>query len=465
MAEQFKLVLRIGDDPTGYGAVDLLNPATDGISLQENGYIPGVSSDEEPDIAESIALVLRGTTHDALATALQKIDEKIAQAARYIGINRGTEAEQYSVWLLVQTSAETGSRKALIKSLRRVNTGEISQYGLDSADGYYRRTVTLQLTRGPWERHTYSTVSGSGVSTVASYTNTTVTVVGDMFARIGYARMLGDGSGSGPLHKYWMGFRTARFGTLANFQPYWSLRKSAAFDTDTTGGTTNSDATAKDGYKTITTFATVPTLLRRATIKCTNVTSNEDDQRGEYKVLLRAKVTSTAVVRVRMADGLYSSPALSARLRVKITSTDWQFYEVGNITIPTPGRFGDFANMTNNYSIGIDAELVSGSGNLEMDCLCMIPTAEGFVYAEGGAVVNPQDVLYARQLPEGGAASLSFVSLVPVGIGTPVVSKGVPTGALYIVFCAQRSASSVLADTCDISVRYYSRWSDMRGSE
>jgi hypothetical protein len=368
---------------------------------------------------------------------------------------------------VAQLSAETAARKALIYSLRRENTGQAGQYTLDGSAGNVSRTTTIQLERGPWESTTYIDARVEAVGCLASYTDTTKTISGDMPARIGYAKI--EGTGAGTLYKFWMGFRTARYGIAANFQPYWSLSKAAAFDDDTTGGKTNPDNTARESCKTITTFATVTTLLRRATIRCSDVTSYPEDQRGTFRVLLRAKITGTAVVRVRLADGMYAAAAFTSRQRVSISSTSWQFYDMGSATVPVPGRFLTSAGQEANSAMGIDAELVSGSGDLEMDCLCMVPMSEGYVYADGGIVADNNDSLVASQLPEGGAIAIAYQSYTAFKTGNCTILKGLPVGAVYVMLCAQRETESYFdgssSDAVDIGLRYFPRWGELRGAE
>ncbi len=441
---------------------------TAGIDLDEGGWTPAEPTEGDEQLEEMLTLQIKSTTTDGLAVIAQNLREKIKEVGYY-----KDEAERYGIWLRSQLTGETNARQALILEARQRPVSPLAARQVEA--GFFIKQYELGLVRTPWWESLLTQLYDSilGVSCVGgTYDYTTYggspgVVVGDTAGRLALIRFDGHDGGGGPLTKFWTGFRSNRFGNRANFQSYWSLRKGAAFDADTTGGTTNADATAKDGYKTITTFATVATLLRRVTIRNSDVTATPIDQRGSYMVLLRAKNSAAGTVRVRLTDGLYSSVGYRIQSRVPISSTSWQFYELGTVNIPSPGKLINTDLAVGSYAMGIDAERISGACSLEMDCLVLIPIGEGYVFVDGANVqysapnTNP---MFVTQHADGRTASVQNTT-EPVSVGTPRVGGGVPTGNGILVLAGQRVSSSVLADHIDMSMSVYPRWSLLRGAE
>ncbi len=448
--------------------LDLLAFAS-GFDLAWPAWTPKVTSGDGKPVKEVIPLIVRGNTRDALAACVHTLDTMIRKMA-----NVSSPVERYQVWLQAQLDGETGKRQVQVLGMTYELSG--SPYESKATDGYYYQSLSLIITRLPyWESdahvsYTLATLNCvGGTADYTTYGGSPGAVTGDEAGRLGLVSFEGEAIG-GPLYKFWLGFRSERYGLRANFQPYWSLRKAVAVDTDTTGGTTNADATAKDGYKTITTFATVATLLRRVTIRVVDVSgANYNDQGGMFTVLLRAKLSAAGAVRVRMADGLYPAGGPmtgSVRGRVPISSTSWNFYELGNVQMPSPGRLISGSRLLLNYALGIDAERVSGACSLDMDCLVMIPNDEGFVYADGGAVqlvAADTKPLYVQHFADGTKLSVGMVSNAPQTLGTPSINGGAPIGNGIVVIAGQRQTVSTLADTVGLLVNVYRRWRSIRG--
>lgn len=463
-------VLTLAKRDDGSADIDTLSLAgyTAGFDMALGGYLPQVvdASDPEAWLAESITLRLHGSSVDNVAALEQALQDKVRECQ-----NWQDDAERYGVWLRCQATGETGGRQALLRKLRGKALSDVYTPQLESL--YWIRKYALEMERkGLWEETSFSNYTATGLNLVGGMSDLTAggsgAVEGDEYARLALTNILGVNGGGGPIERAWLGFRSTRHGTRANFQTYWSLRKSAAFDADTTGGTANADATAKDGYKTITTFATVATLLRRATIRCQDVTANYSDQRGTFTILLRAKNSAAGTVRVRLADGLYSNTTLRTQSRAVISSTSWKFYEMGTVTIPSPAKLFNATSYLQNYAMGIDAERISGACSLEMDCLVLIPIDEGFVYAEGMQVQysgGSTEPCYIAKKADGRVDATQFISSVAVSMCPAKVSKGMPVGSVSIVGAGQRSTVSTLADNVTVDMYLYRRWKFMRGAE
>lgn len=474
MTAILKLVQR-DDFLSDVDSLDLLNFAA-GWELEDNGWQQGVAAEGDSSVIETLTLLARGTTHDNLAAAVQALDLKLQQIARYAN----NDAEQYGVWLRCKMVNETGTRQALVRSARRSPVPMWSGVvNIASGGYYYAQTYTLALERTPyWEADSHVVYGAApGVNCVGgTYDHTTYggspgALHGDVAARVALATLAGYAGGGGPLTKFWCGFRTNRMGNRANFQATWSLRKAGGFGSDTTGGTTNADATAKDGYKVITTFA-VPTMARRAKIRVSDVTANTTDQRGSFLVLLRAKLNAAGTVDVRLADGLYSAPAMAVRDRVSVSGTSWQLYELGTVQIPSPGRQIAGVWAIDSYALAVDAERITGTPQLHLDCLVMIPVTEGWFSVDmgnpagitGGEGVQTGTLLYLVDRPEGQKYSTYVDTGLPLSVGAPRVADGMPAGNGIFVLAGQRVASSVLADAVNVTFQVYPRWETLRGA-
>jgi len=458
--ETLELVKR-DDFASDQDTLDLLG-YTDGFNLAMKGWNPGIDDDESETTPEAFQILIQATDDDDLASIFQGLKEKRKEAKRYF-----SGVDKYGIWIRAQLKNETYARQALTRRLAyNWNQSPIQPNRLN-LPGF-----TLGLDRFPWEDTTNTPFSGSSVNLIGG-TFSFSSNVGDMPARLARVMFKGVNGGGGPLYRFWMGFRSGRFGTAANFKTYWPLRLATSYDTDTTGGTTNVDATAKDGYKTITTFTSDNSMKWRAYCLVNDMTANPNDQRGRFLVLLRAKKTYAGdTVRARLISGYYGGSATPRRFgRVEIESTSWQFYEMGTVTLPPAGLLGGSELMI-NAMLGIEAEsLGTPGGDLEMDCFVLIPTEEGHVYAEAPGGVVQYDSGYEKPLvvytrPNGKTEAWWFQAATsPAATATPQVGRGLPVGSGIAVVAGERFGSTVKADVIDISVDVYQRWESLRGAE
>lgn len=462
-------------------ALDLLG-YIEGAALEENGW--QMISGNGGNVIETLRLSVRGSTRAARET----IHQYLARYKRRVRESRQA-VDPYGLWMRVSTNdSGTDERRAFVNAISVGGVGCWGQFTESAIGGYYYlHGSQIAIERFPyWEDTGPIEYSGTGISAVAgtydytTYVGSPGAVKGDVDARISVLTLTRDSAGTQPLQKFWVGFRTNRFGNRANFQAYWSLRKGATFGADTTGGAANADAEAKDGFKAVCTFATSTGMVNRVRIRTSDVTANPIDQRGGYIVLLRAKNTAGGETRVRLADGYYGSDSYRVQSRVSITSTSYQFYELGTVDIPTPGDvpYG-LTTAVNSYSLGIDAERLSGAASLDMDCLVLIPREEGYVSATGGSNISSigaNATFYYHNRP-GGTKDVSLVvGGVPVRSGEPNSEGGLPVsgnvpgtvtddGKGILVLAAQQETISILAQTAAITMQVVKRWEVFRGSE
>jgi len=485
MTQTIKLTNRLF---SGYGySTGQLSIADDNnISLLYGGWIPGEpASTQEDYVIESLQLRVKGTGQATLAANIAALTQKIneaneaalASAERYVSldVNYGSETLNRMAYIF-----EASGRPA-VSPFTNVFTGK-HQY----------TEYTLVLRRQPyWEAvSSRSDYEGITLNSIGG-TSSVSTTYGDVGARVYSIDLDAESamiSANVAFGKFWIGIKTNRNGlTLSNFQSFWSLRKSGTatyssggFDADTTGDTTNADATAKDGYKTVTTFSADATLITRAKCTVMDVTTNENDQQGAYTVLLRAKNSTTGTTRVRLADGWKDNLSPRTRSRVEITSSSWQFYELGNVVIPTPKTMnmgviagGGIVYSIDQYTLAVQAERTSGSCNLEMDCLVLIPSDEYQLYltgSAGGVAGAAATVTNYQELPGGISHSISYTIMynstattyynVPNANEPPTVSGSYPAHMpRLLVMAAQRESSSVLADDVELTrINYYPRY-------
>ena len=405
------------DDFTGDIDFISLLAFTNGFSLVDDGWRQHVDGGDDGRVIDTITFMVRAATQDALAGVLQALDDKIEQVAAYTR----DEVEIYGIWLRAKMNNETGTRQALIRSAKRSPIALWSGYSGSASGGYFyveRHSLAIERDAN-WEASSLTNYFPGSINSVGG-TATVGTAAGEKPARLARVKLDGDLTSGGPLTKLWLGFRTDRFGNKANFVPTWSLRLGDTFGADTTGAVANADATAKDGFKVITTFATTPALAQRVIISVASVTANRSDQRGTFLVLLRAKLTGAGTVRVRMKDGLDQLKALKARPRVPISGTNWQLYELGSVQIPSPGRVYSATQLLDSFAIAIDAEQIGGTPStpaLHMDCLVLISMAEGWLSVTidpitgQGVALNKNMQIF--DLPDGGLQAVYFGGVVP----------------------------------------------------
>ena len=363
------------------------------------------------------------------------------------------------MWLRAQLENETYARQALLKRI-----GYNQPPGMMRPNRKHLSGLILGVDRYAWEDTASTPFSGSAVSAIGG-TFVFNNAGGDLPARV--ARADFDGS-SADMYRYWAGFRSPRFGTVANFAPYWSLRKGVAawFDADTTGGTTHSDPTSKDGFKTVTTFASDESMKRRVLVQQYDIVgaAGREDQRGRYQVLLRAKLSAgSTVVRVRLLSGSYGdyeNPAQGAR--VPITATSWKFYDMGTVRNPGHRMIGG-VDYLDHVLFGIAAERVSGTGSLEMDCLVFIPIEEGYIFSK---VLTPGSGFPASVLQTADGKYYGYTTAVNTAYSLiePTVKGGLPVGSGICVIAAERDDQSALTDTVDVDLAVYQRWETLRGA-
>lgn len=443
------------DNEADQETFDLLN-FTEGFTLPDGGWIPQTIGDGQSTAVETFTFYLYGTSHDRIADFIQALDEwkkKLSWSK--------DPTQKRLVWLNARWKSETGIRRAAVYTLD-YKLGD-SPFAPFLRDSNFMASFSLMIERGWWEEMTYHADQTDEFSGNGGMDNISGTVTGDVPARIRYCQAVYD---SPTAARYlWLGFRTTIQGIVNNFVPNWELESSEYLLGTSSDTTVVADATASAGNKITTTFASSASLVARFGISATAASpAHPEDQRGVFKCLLRAKMSDASIARVRVSSGFVSAGGTLnkyvSNARTNISGTSWQIYDLGVVKLPA---FETKFNVDLNGAMGIigDAERVSGSGNLEMDELILIPMEYGFVsvdmLANGGSTTvytNPDESLVSH-----GENTYNQVEPAPRNwafpIDTTVKFVGVSSG----------NTAHALTQKILVAVNYVRRWRTLRGTE
>ena len=443
---------------------------TDGIDLDYyGGWTPGIAQGNGlAPVSETINLIISGSSNDNLAANVQSLDDKLKETGWY----NNERMETRATWLQAQLSNETNQRQALIYSIAG-SLGEsiLSPYTDDQS---VMRKYTLALTRAPWWERPDEITRNFTIANLFGAVDAYVVggaIPGDVPARIGRMDLRGVSGGGGPLTEFWIGFRTDRFGPPGNFWPIWDLANASG--TLGTATSRTADGTAHGANRLTVAYQgnSDDDMNTRITLTTDDITVNYDDQRGAYIILLRAKVTS-GEWRVRLQDGPEGAADATWRTqdRVSIDSTNWFIHELGTVRLP-PQRWR-VAECLQKYAMRVQAELVSGTGDLHLDALSLIPYAEGAIhlYINGTGVQysgGDLDPAKVRTYPNEDVEGWWYDASVPAAsIDVQALNWGLPVGDWgYTVATAQRADSHTLTDDVDMYLYLFPRWRTLRGAD
>lgn len=456
MAVQVKLVRREDQAITAsdISSISLLSN-TDGFDLEYyDGWTQTVPQGMTPgNLTETFNLIAKGTSHDNLASKLQGMDDKLKETEWYWD----DPTERYGVWLRAQLTGETYARQALIRR-GEGQPGE-SFYGPYVDRSYTCRRYALALERLPWWEDT--SIYPTEINSLSFGGNAIShgTIKGDIPARPAITEI----EATTALDEFWLGFRTARLGTVTNFQVTWDCEDGTMLIADTTAG----------GTYTTTTFATDATMASRFYVKISDVTANYSDQRGQFIVLLRAQLSAgSTTTRVRLLDGYSTSESeLRRQDRVAVDDTNWKLYSLGTIQIP-PLVGMTTENMFRSYRLLIQAERTSGAGNLRCDKFILIPISEGALYVsnvsmdsstyKGRIHVVPEENVSGWAYSDANATIIA-ASMAPRPQG--VYGFSLPIGAGYTIFAGQDATSHDDTATASLTINRSERWRTLRGND
>ena len=464
-----------------------LNSASAGFSLA--GWAPAVATpvhmgDPAP-IGESIHLRLKQANQNTLATSMQSLHEMQVMADRYIN----DPTQETPIWLHAKMANETGERRALVYGISIQYKS--SWFGPEATAEDV--PLVLSVVRGPyWENTTVRNLPdgapAAGACVVYNYTAagdavSAHDIVGDVGARIRFFDLYDVDNDT---DRFWMGIRSAgKHGAdgITNFANIWEC-EAGTNNAAEAGVTDEVDATASGGNMVEVTENELEwdaTWQQVLEIDIGAITSDEEDQRGNFLWLLRAKVDSgTWEVRLSVTSGVDAFGAagyVSRRMDiVEVTDTDWRYYEMG---IAPMSERNIHAIINSDYPTSSEANFKvfiyarrtgAASGDLNVDCVIPMPVDEGFMKFDG--VIN-FDHNYIGQSPEGtyniigvsAGGILGVVTSGPESVENFVLPPG--DGRIYCVYEGQGASDItdvIIFNQADVG-RYYERWLSLRGSE
>ena len=458
-------------------SMDLLNFAQ-GFELAEGGWVQQIPAGDNVTLIETLTFRVKATSQDDLAARLQVLDNWITRVGYY-----QSRAMRTAVWLRVKVAGESEYRQALITRMQyAINE---SAFGTLWADAKFIGTLTIVLERSAfWEEITPQVETPVNAFNYLPDVLSVVTA-GDVQARIWKAVINSNVVGSNRQNTGYLGFKDDRYYDPANFYPVRALN---GYEAGAGSDVTFVDDTATmGGKKLVCDFGTDETLIQRhnlpikyvTTFDGVNITISEsttDSIRGEYLCLMKANITSTAVVRARIKIG-YTGASTGDRIypRLTISGTSPALYEMGVITLPQD-RSSAF-NTVLSTSIKLDAELVSGSGDLEVDSYILIPmenavkfyTDDGIIVTSGDlnrdGIIETTPVLESYGYTTYATAPEIFdvMSLSTFNWFMPVSSNNQPSALVGAI--ASDDNSTLKTTEWIASISYFRRWRTLRGNE
>jgi len=425
--------------------------------LRWGGYQPAAGTGRGK-ITETLALVAEGTA--AELSAGERLIQSLLEQARRWSEDSLTEN---GVWLEWSVDGEPGAGTYAAKRVFLYD-GTLALARVENGKGAFALSTfgSLAITRHAcWENETVRQVSVEGVALHAGVVDLTAqsTYAGTENGRIAWLVM---GPSAGQL-RTWIGIRPVYDG-ITQFTPLWELESG----TDGTDTTDVADATAHGGNKIQCTFATVATMAERSQILLGDVCgSNYIHNVGRYLVLLRAKLSaSSTACQVQMRSGFDGTSQLTQGEYVYITDTAWHLYELGQIQIP-PSVYRyetDSRHVLPTFGIWLDAERMSGSGYLDMDCLFLIPAWGIAMTNDQGFSGTASTALNIFIYPDDSSDSNEVVGSTQFANPSLALSNWcMPRTPGVLVVAGERTAGSDLTDTVDMVLSYYPRWRLYRG--
>jgi hypothetical protein len=460
-----------------------LNSTTTGFRLEEFGWTPVVATPihlgDPPPVIETLNLFVSNTSYDNISSNMQSLHEMQVLADRYINDNQ----QEDPVWLHANMDGETGERRALVRSI----TAQYKHPWFGAGEATTNIPLSLTVVREPyWERTTARSLDGVSITGAAcmvyDHTNTpSQDIVGDVGARVRFWRMTSATSAA----VFWMGVRSAnKHGAtgITNFEEIWEC-EDGTNNASESGITDTVDATASGGNRVTLTETDLNwddgTYRMVLNLKLSDISANEQDNFGKYLWLLRAKASagsSTWDVKLQYSYHYSTNPVspIDSEI-VEVSGTSWNIYEMGlspiglrNMHALLDTDFG-FSNET-TFRVDIFARRTSGAADLHLDCLCPIPTDEGFCKVERTSAADT-DVTIFGYSPEGTTAVMAHTNAnAPIRTAGTVNDEGfrlpLGDGRTYIVASntSYHDLNNLSVNASDVG-KYYECWLSLRGSE
>lgn len=414
---------------------------------------------------ETMSLVATAASEKAVANAVQEFDELLKKAGEY----HGDLVEGTSYWLEMNAATESARRSLLYGGQYRVQSG----VGYGPLFEQYAGKMVLSLDHHPlWENTSYSTKTSSALAIGDPWV--IAAIEGTEPARIRRTKITNT-SASGWHYTYWLGLRPTYEGTT-DFIARWELEDGtlgtdASVDSTTDPNGASPGATAGKFVKV--TFATATALTRRISVKVDDVIgagTNYNHFHGEYQVLLRYQLSAAGTCGIEMRTGYATANLTNYRAcnPQYVTGTGgWYLQEMGTVTIPAEGGwYGQDADYAKYFTIEFAAEQVSGTPNLYLDCLILVPTKHfakiDNCYVEGGVATDYAE-LWTHE--DDSKTAISYSSSKPI---IDVSKEDCDTwylprqGSVLVAVGARQNKAHTFADTVTLVLDYFPRYRSYR---
>ncbi len=377
-----------------------------------------------------------------------------------------------SYWFRWVTDGESGKRALIfdyqlnpVPDSPDLPNGGITP-NLEGEASYYELAITRHAA---WEESA-ATIPVAGAQTVSGnggVWNLTATNGGRLNGRISRFYCLPSSSGM-EFTQFWAGMRLARRG-LTTFDPLYECEDANS----RVDATVVADGTASGGSYARVNFATDATLRPRLTFNVNEGSRDIDDMIGSYKVLLRYKTSDGTTKTGVQLVSTFEQPSTSAAVPLPPGSygsviyppanTTYSLIDIGVLEVaPFSVKMAEDAGLSiAGLRFSIFAERISGSGNLQLDSVILIPH-EHYVAWDAGLV----GYLEAAEIITDEADRIQgFRNSTNVVDGVTEVSKNnwvYPREGGYFVVAAQRDGQHVLTDTVGLHIEVFKRWQTYR---
>lgn len=393
-------------------------------------------------VVESFDLVADTGNNAALIQEINKLEKLFEEARQW-----HMDSMQLAPVVLRAYSDTEAAKQSLIYEASLQYPADIPGFH-QFAPG--RVIVRVNISRHPlWESTTSQSNAWFTKTSLGGYVLDAGTPIGTAPGKV--TLNIAEVSGGNHLGNVWFGIRR-KYSASASFNPVIEL-ESGSNGTDTASA---ADAGASGGNKKTVTFVTT-TLSRR--VYWSIVLPAAESYRGRYLVLCRMKLSAgstTAGVQLKYDFGGGANPVPCEE--VYFTDTNWRLVELGEIQLP-PSRVLSWD--LSGYYFELWAERLNGAGNLDLDCIILIPSDQ-FLSAKNGTVgtvaltMDYNDVPVITNLVSGTVYSLMQTSVR--NLYTPANENW-----LWVV-AAERPTQHVLTDNVDVSLYWTPRWLSYRGA-
>lgn len=439
--------------PTGEDICDLYNGRLRVLS----SWLPKSAMIGEA-VTEQIPCFFRSTNPTDVRAELLKLEKLFRRARDYLGNRSGNDpiglawGPQGSNYPALQYSLILDGRVHWDASLSEDSFLE---------EGGFDNIILIEVERlAGWELYTPTTPSGTGLHPAWAGVKILNNTMGSQPARL-EVRTVGGYPG---FSHYWFGIRYPRMG-MADFDPEFECENGTMLIADTTTGTVSG---ASGGNGATTTFATDATLVDRLDVRFDDEHSSVEESHwvGTYQVLLRCKLSATAVVGIQMGICMQGTNNADATFypEIFLEDTEWRVLPMGVITLPLAGEAFNYTPTVLDRMITYTrwifrAERLSGSGNLIWDCFVLLPTdGSAFIKSKrqsGGSYQSDLNIHSRRDGLNVAVFGENSPSSIALAESANFVNWGMPSDGAILVQVLHNDLAPNVADTVSLYVKYW----------